>query len=184
MGRRVDRLAPPKQDPVSRDNRTSGHVRRLDVVIVRSSNQRGAGASSGRQVMLKPVDTREALEQLEQLGHTVEYKPILNGSRLMYHVDGKPLTEDEVMKWVVDGVRPSSLTLTSTMTIEQALNKLSSLGHLVELRVAPLVRDGVEYFRIDGLFRSEKQILDYLITGKSLLTSFELEQGHRLPGDE
>ena len=65
------------------------------------------------------------------------------------------------------------------MSIHDALIKLSALGHVVEQRAVPLVREGVQYFRIDGQFRSERQILDYLITGKSLLTRFELEQGHR-----
>jgi hypothetical protein len=70
------------------------------------------------------------------------------------------------------------------MTIEEAINELTALGHIVEPRKEPLERNGVRYFRIDGQFRSERQIFDYLITGKSLLTPFELEQGHRPRGDE
>jgi hypothetical protein len=54
------------------------------------------------------VEIREALEQLEQQGHTVEYRPVMGGSRLYYHVDGIPRTEDQILKWVMDGVRPST----------------------------------------------------------------------------
>ena len=55
------------------------------------------------------MEVREALEQLEQNGHTVEYKPVVtdNGERF-YHVDGMPRTEDQILAWVVDGVRPGS----------------------------------------------------------------------------
>jgi hypothetical protein len=126
----------------------------------------------------------DALEQLKQLGHTVECKPFLDGDRPFYHVDGKRLTEDQVLKLINDGVRPSSSAPASGMTIEEALSKLSALGHVVEHRPKPMVRDGVQYFRIDGQFRSEQQILDYIITGKSLLTRFELELGHEAPDDE
>ena len=70
------------------------------------------------------------------------------------------------------------------MTIQEALDRLAALGHVVQRRAEPMERNGVRYFRIDGQFRSERQILDYLITGKSLLTRFELEQGHRPKGDE
>ena len=52
------------------------------------------------------MEVREALEQLEQQGHTVEFKPVVAGGRLFYHVDGVPRTEDQILKWVVDGVRP------------------------------------------------------------------------------
>ena len=57
--------------------------------------------------------------------------------------------------------------MASGMTIQEALDKLSAMGHIVELRSDPTVRDGIRYFRIDGQFRSERQIIDYLITGKS-----------------
>ena len=51
-------------------------------------------------------DVREALEQLEQQGHTIEYKAIVTAGERFYHVDGLPRTEDQILKWVVDGVRP------------------------------------------------------------------------------
>jgi hypothetical protein len=55
------------------------------------------------------MDLREALEQLEQQGHTVEYKPIVAGDgKRFYHVDGMPRTEEHIHAWVVDGVRPGS----------------------------------------------------------------------------
>jgi hypothetical protein len=124
------------------------------------------------------MEIREALEQLEQQGHTVQYRPILDRDRLLYQVDGNPLTEDQVLKWINDGVRPNSSASASGMTIQAALSKLAALGHVVEPRSDPVMREGIQYFRIDGQFRSERQILDYLITGKSLLTPIELEQGH------
>jgi hypothetical protein len=52
------------------------------------------------------MEVREALEQLEQQGHTVEFKPVVIGHERIYHVDGIPRTEDQILKWVVDGVRP------------------------------------------------------------------------------
>jgi len=55
------------------------------------------------------MEVREALEQLEQQGHTVDYKPVFDGDRLFYHVDGIPRTEYQVLKWVVDGVRPGDI---------------------------------------------------------------------------
>jgi hypothetical protein len=68
------------------------------------------------------------------------------------------------------------------MTIQEALDQLTARGHVVERRSEPTERNGVRYFRIDGQFRCERQIFDYLITGKSLLTRFELEQGR--PNDD
>ena len=53
------------------------------------------------------MEVREALEQLEQQGHAVEYKPIVSAGNRFYHVDGMPRTEDQILKWVVDGVRPA-----------------------------------------------------------------------------
>jgi hypothetical protein len=70
------------------------------------------------------------------------------------------------------------------MTMQEALDKLTALGHIVERRAEPTVRNGEQYFRIDGQFRSERQIFDYLITGKALLTRFELDQGHKPLEDE
>jgi hypothetical protein len=70
------------------------------------------------------------------------------------------------------------------MTIQDALDQLTALGHIVERRTEPMERNGVRYFRVDGQFRSERQIFDYLITGKSLLTPFELERGHRPIGED
>lgn len=98
------------------------------------------------------MEVREALEQLEQLGHAVEYGPVFGGNRLFYHVDGIPRTADEILKWVVDGVRPRTLATASGMTIQEALTKLSALGHVIEPRPEPTVRDGEQYFRIDGQF--------------------------------
>jgi hypothetical protein len=72
-----------------------------------------------------------------------------------------------------------SVEIRRQLTIREALEKLSTLGHVIERRANPRVRNGRQYFRIDGQFRSERQIFDYLITGKSLLTPFELEQGHK-----
>jgi len=54
------------------------------------------------------MDLREALEQLEQQGHTIEYKAVVTAGERFYHVDGMPRTEDQILKWVVDGVRPGS----------------------------------------------------------------------------
>jgi hypothetical protein len=55
------------------------------------------------------MEIREALEQLEQHGHTVEYKPVLTGQQQrLYYVDGIPRTEDQILQWVEDGVRPGS----------------------------------------------------------------------------
>jgi hypothetical protein len=50
-------------------------------------------------------------------------------------------------------------------------------SHVVERRAHPLVREGIQYFRIDGQFRSERQILHYFVTGKSLLTRFRTRTG-------
>jgi len=51
----------------------------------------------------------EALEQLEEDGHAVVYRPVTSGDGSpVYHVDGIPRTEDEILKWVVKGVRPGS----------------------------------------------------------------------------
>jgi hypothetical protein len=53
------------------------------------------------------MELREALEQLEQHGHTVEYKPaVTREGKRFYHVDGIPRTEDQILEWVVKGVRP------------------------------------------------------------------------------
>ena len=84
------------------------------------------------------MEVHEALEQLEQQGHCVQFRPILDGDRLLYHVDGKPLTEDQVLKWINDGVRPNSSASASGTTIQVALSKLSALGHIVEQRADPL----------------------------------------------
>jgi hypothetical protein len=54
------------------------------------------------------VEVREALEQLEQQGHTGDFKPVVTRDKLFYHVDGMPRTEDQIFKWVVDGVRPET----------------------------------------------------------------------------
>jgi hypothetical protein len=43
---------------------------------------------------------------LEQQGHTVEW-PVVTGHERFYHVDGMPRTDDQIIKWVVDGVRPA-----------------------------------------------------------------------------
>jgi hypothetical protein len=38
-----------------------------------------------------------------------KYKPVVTGDdKRFYHVDGMPRTEDQILKWVVDGVRPGS----------------------------------------------------------------------------
>jgi hypothetical protein len=50
------------------------------------------------------MEVREALEQ----GPYVKYKPVFGGGRLFYHVDGIPRTEEQILSWVVDGVRPGS----------------------------------------------------------------------------
>jgi hypothetical protein len=55
------------------------------------------------------LEIREALEELEEQGHAVVYKPIVSGDgRPVYHVDGIPRTEDQILRWVVDGVRPGN----------------------------------------------------------------------------
>jgi hypothetical protein len=48
----------------------------------------------------------EVREALEQQGHSVEYKPVFSGGRLFYHVDGIPRTEEQILSWVVDCIRP------------------------------------------------------------------------------
>jgi hypothetical protein len=62
----------------------------------------------GEEGLRLAMEIREALEQLEQQGHAVDYKPVVTGYNRFYHVDGLPLTEDQILKWVVDGVRPGS----------------------------------------------------------------------------
>jgi hypothetical protein len=52
------------------------------------------------------MEIREALEQLEQQGHTISYEPVVIGDRRFYRVDGMPQTENQIIKWVVDGVHP------------------------------------------------------------------------------
>jgi hypothetical protein len=55
------------------------------------------------------MEIREALEQLEQQGHDVETKPTLSqDGRLSYKVDGVLRTEEQILRWVVDGVRPGN----------------------------------------------------------------------------
>jgi hypothetical protein len=54
------------------------------------------------------MEIREALEQLEQNGHTVEYKPAVASGTLYYRVDGIQRSEDQILGWVVDGIRPES----------------------------------------------------------------------------
>jgi len=54
------------------------------------------------------MEIREALEQLEQQGHSVDYKPVVTGGKRFYHVDGIPRTEEQILAWVVDGTRPGS----------------------------------------------------------------------------
>jgi hypothetical protein len=58
------------------------------------------------------------------------------------------------------------------MTIQEALDQLAALGRVVQQRTAPMKHNGLRYFRIDDQFRSERQVFDYLSTGKSLLTRF------------
>ena len=54
------------------------------------------------------MEVREALEQLEQLGHRVEYQPTTKDGMRFYKVDGIPRSEDQILKWVVDGTRPGN----------------------------------------------------------------------------
>ena len=54
------------------------------------------------------MEILEALEQLEQNGHRVEYKPVVTGGKRFYQVDGIPRIEEQILVWVVDGVRTGS----------------------------------------------------------------------------
>ncbi len=66
--------------------------------------ERDVKPPSGKSAM----EIHEALEQLEQDGHTVEYKPVVTQGTRFYHVDSIPRTEDQILEWVVDGVRPTN----------------------------------------------------------------------------
>jgi hypothetical protein len=53
------------------------------------------------------MEIDEALQQLEQQGHTVETKPtVTRDGRRFYKVDRIPRSEEQILRWVVDGVRP------------------------------------------------------------------------------
>lgn len=55
------------------------------------------------------MEIYEALEQLERQGHDVENKPtVTQDGRLLYKVDRIPRSEEQILRWVVDGIRPGN----------------------------------------------------------------------------
>jgi len=55
-----------------------------------------------------PMEILEALEHLDKvMGRGVEYEPVrLPDGRKFYHVDGVPRSEEQILRWVIDGLPP------------------------------------------------------------------------------
>jgi hypothetical protein len=49
------------------------------------------------------MDINEALDQLEQLGHTVDRTPIVIGDKAFYHIDALPRSDEQILSHLING---------------------------------------------------------------------------------